>query len=121
MEQQWSQRGYESAEIACNYIKYRPRPPPQLVERIVEFLKEKVFNISYFERKIYNTCNRLAYFFIFAKYHGDLSLCWDVGCGSGQCTVLYSPYFQKVFATDISCSQIETAKSQNYPTNLDFR
>ena len=41
-EQQWSQRGYESAEIAFNYINYRPRPPPQLVERIVEFLKEKV-------------------------------------------------------------------------------
>lgn len=57
----------------------------------------------------------------FVKYPGDLSLCLDVGCGSGQCSLLLSPHFEKVLATDISCSQIDVAKSQNLPSNIEFR
>ncbi|XP_045031850.1 putative methyltransferase DDB_G0268948 isoform X3 [Daphnia magna] len=95
MAKEWSQRGYESTVIASRYVDFRPKPPQQLTERIVEFLKE--------------------------KYPGDLSLCLDVGCGSGQCSVLLSPHFEKVLATDISCSQIDVAKSQNLPSNIEFR
>lgn len=40
--QKWSQRGYESTEIALRYIEYRPKPPTKLSDRIVEYLKEKV-------------------------------------------------------------------------------
>ncbi|KZS12405.1 Uncharacterized protein APZ42_022529 [Daphnia magna] len=94
MTKEWSQRGYESTVIASRYVDFRPKPPQQLTERIVEFLKE--------------------------KYPGDLSLCLDVGCGSGQCSILLSPHFKKVLATDISCSQIDVAKSQNHPSNIEF-
>lgn len=39
---EWSQRGYETPEIASRYIEYRPRPPPELVDIVVDYLKEKV-------------------------------------------------------------------------------
>jgi 2-polyprenyl-3-methyl-5-hydroxy-6-metoxy-1,4-benzoquinol methylase len=55
------------------------------------------------------------------QYPGDLELCLDVGCGNGQCSGLFSSSFRKVLATDISPSQIEVAKTLNYPTNVDFQ
>lgn len=42
MVKDWSQRGYESTVIASRYVDFRPKPPQQLTDRIVEFLKEKV-------------------------------------------------------------------------------
>jgi hypothetical protein len=56
-----------------------------------------------------------------AQYQGDLELCLDVGCGNGQCSGLFSSSFRKVLATDISPSQIEVAKTFNYPTNVEFQ
>ncbi|XP_046637235.1 putative methyltransferase DDB_G0268948 [Daphnia pulicaria] len=94
MTKEWSQRGYESSVLASRYIDFRPKPPARLADRIVEFLKE--------------------------KYTGDLSVCVDAGCGSGQCSLLLSSHFQKVLATDISASQIEVAKSRNHPSNIEF-
>nr|CAH0111991.1 unnamed protein product [Daphnia galeata] len=91
---EWSSRGYESSVIASRYIDYRPKPPTRLSDRIVEFLKE--------------------------KYNGDLTLCVDAGCGSGQCSLLFSSHFKKVLATDISVSQIEVAKSHNHSSNIEF-
>lgn len=40
--EKWSQRGYEEVEIAKRYIEFRPRPPPSLAKRVVEYLKEEV-------------------------------------------------------------------------------
>ena len=36
---------------------------------------------------------------------------WDVGCGSGQASVALSSYFEQVYATDISASQIAQAQA----------
>ncbi len=40
-------------------------------------------------------------------------ICWDVGCGNGQATVSLTKYFQQVYATDISPSQIDSAKQHS--------
>ncbi|EFX88106.1 hypothetical protein DAPPUDRAFT_221336 [Daphnia pulex] len=90
-----SQRFFEGTEHATLYARSRPNAPSQLADKIVTFLKE--------------------------KYQGELELCLDVGCGNGQCSGLFSTSFRKVLATDISPSQIEVAKTLNYPTNVDFQ
>ncbi len=37
------------------------------------------------------------------------SIAWDCGCGNGQVANDLSPYFEKIFATDLSAKQIENA------------
>lgn len=117
MASEWSQRGYESKEIAARYIEYRPKTPLELVETTIEFLKEQVI-INF---KCRHSLHVLFNLTIFLQYSGELDLCLDAGCGSGQTTFLLSPYFKKVIATDISVAQIEVAQSQGYPSNLEFR
>ena len=69
---------------------------------------------------IYNLNFFANIFCCFLKYNGDLTLCVDAGCGSGQCSLLFSSHFKKVLATDISVSQIEVAKSHNHSSNIEF-
>lgn len=46
------------------------------------------------------------------------SLCWDVGCGNGQASVLLAERFTKVIATDPSATQIAEAVPGH---NIDYR
>ncbi len=55
------------------------------------------------------------------QYQGELELCCDVGCGNGQCSALFSTFFKKVLATDISAAQVEMAKKMNHPMNVEFQ
>ena len=108
-----SRRFFEDIAHASLYAQYRPRPPIQLANRIVQYLKEKVTKSTYF-------ITFISLSFISSKYEGDLSLCLDVGCGNGQTSDLFSPYFSRVLATDISPAQIQVAKSLNHPSGIEF-
>uniref|UniRef100_A0A3Q3XHU5 Methyltransferase type 11 domain-containing protein n=1 Tax=Mola mola TaxID=94237 RepID=A0A3Q3XHU5_MOLML len=49
------------------------------------------------------------------------NLAADVGCGSGQGTILLAPYFTKVVGIDISPTQLEMALVQSHPPNVSYR
>ncbi|GIY54888.1 methyltransf_25 domain-containing protein, partial [Caerostris darwini] len=65
------------------YSKFRLEPPQELVDIIVDYLGKK--------------CQK------------PFGLAVDVGCGSGQSTIILSPYFQSVVGCDVSKSQIREA------------
>ncbi|KAK4010020.1 hypothetical protein OUZ56_019167 [Daphnia magna] len=90
-----TERFFEGVQHAKNYATFRPRPPEQLTERIVAYLKE--------------------------KYEGQLDLCVDVGCGNGQCSTPFAHHFHQVLATDVSSAQIQVANALVHPVNVEFR
>uniref|UniRef100_A0A8C6WVM6 Si:ch211-93g23.2 n=1 Tax=Neogobius melanostomus TaxID=47308 RepID=A0A8C6WVM6_9GOBI len=45
----------------------------------------------------------------------------DVGCGSGQGTVLLAPYFDKVVGMDISPAQLQNAQANQTCPNISYR
>lgn len=51
----------------------------------------------------------------------QFGLAVDVGCGSGQGTMLLAPYFTKVVGIDVSPAQLEMAVTKNNPPNVSFR
>jgi len=111
-----SKRYFEGTEHAELYAKYRPRSPQQVVDRIINYLKEKVsWIIKYVNMFL------LCYSYWILQYDGELLLGLDVGCGNGQCSALLSPHFKQILATDISSAQIEVAKTLSHPSNLQFQ
>lgn len=55
-------RLFDAAVLAASYAKFRPQPPPTVISRVINYVKESLL----------------------AKEPIDLSLAVDVGCGSGQ-------------------------------------
>lgn len=108
-----SQRFFEGDEHASLYAQYRPDPPQELADRIVNFLKDKVS--SFYTITLFSNLK------LPLQYDGPLDLCVDVGCGNGQCSKLFASAFKKVLATDISPSQIRSAQSLRQPNNIEFR
>ncbi|KAI1885300.1 hypothetical protein AGOR_G00218730 [Albula goreensis] len=88
-------RLFEEKEHAAAYQRYRVSPPDTLIERVLAFLEEK-------KEKPFN-------------------LAVDVGCGSGQGTVLLAPHFHHVVGTDISPAQLEVAKIHGNAPNISYR
>ncbi|CAL1273059.1 unnamed protein product [Larinioides sclopetarius] len=86
---------FAGAKHAQIYAKYRPSPPKSLIKSIIEYLKLK--RDPPFKKAI------------------------DVGCGSGQSTVVLSPYFETVIGLDISEAQIECAKKFNSSRNIEYK
>ncbi|XP_038061366.1 putative methyltransferase DDB_G0268948 isoform X2 [Patiria miniata] len=87
---------FEEAAHASVYLKYRPRLPQKVFERIVEYLKEKKSK--------------------------PFKLAVDVGCGPGQSTRPLAPHFEKVIGVDVSDAQIEAAvKQTDNPPNVEYR
>ncbi|KAF8782241.1 putative methyltransferase DDB_G0268948 [Argiope bruennichi] len=84
--------GVKHAQI---YAKYRPFPPNDLVKSIITCLKKR--------------CDP------------PFKQAVDVGCGSGQSTVVLSPYFETVLGLDISEAQIECAKQFNSAKNVEYK
>lgn len=90
-----SKRYFEGNEHVKLYSKYRPSYPHDLIEKIINYLKE--------------------------KDNGPYELAIDVGCGSGQASWLLSPYFNKVIGYDVSENQIKQAKFQcSESSNVNF-
>ncbi|XP_070711904.1 putative methyltransferase DDB_G0268948 [Pempheris klunzingeri] len=86
-------RLYEAKDHAAAYLQYRVAPH-ELISRIMGFMGEKTPN--------------------------QFELAVDVGCGSGQGTVLLAPYFTKVIGTDISDAQLEMALVNSNPPNVSY-
>ncbi|RWS20695.1 putative methyltransferase-like protein [Leptotrombidium deliense] len=49
------------------------------------------------------------------------SIAVDVGAGSGQCTKLLQPYFDRVYGFDISEAQVNQAKNNNIYDNVEYK
>ncbi|KAJ0062236.1 hypothetical protein NL108_002559, partial [Boleophthalmus pectinirostris] len=78
---------------ACAYLQYRP-VPHEMVHTIMNYVKERM--------------------------PFPLELAVDVGCGSGQGTVLLAPHFTRVVGTDISPAQLENARLNQQPPNVTY-
>ncbi|XP_045567048.1 putative methyltransferase DDB_G0268948 [Salmo salar] len=89
-------RRFEVKEHAASYLRSRVPPPPQeLITEILGFLenmKERPFDLAV-----------------------------DIGCGSGQGTLLLAPHFTQVIGTDISPAQLEVALANSSTPNIFYR
>nr|XP_004225921.1 putative methyltransferase DDB_G0268948 [Ciona intestinalis] len=85
-------RFYESNSISEKYKKYRPHYPTQLATETLGDLKGKKLNFLL-----------------------------DVGCGGGQTTNIFAPYFHEVLAIDVSENQLKEAKSQNKLAHVTYK
>ena len=50
-----------------------------------------------------------------------MKLAVDIGCGTGQSTRPLAPYFENVLGFDISEAQVENAKKEDTPENVEYR
>uniref|UniRef100_A0A3B4ABH5 Methyltransferase type 11 domain-containing protein n=1 Tax=Periophthalmus magnuspinnatus TaxID=409849 RepID=A0A3B4ABH5_9GOBI len=87
-------RLFEDKDHAAKYLKYRVTPN-EVVSEIMGLLKKRM------------------------PLPGKLAV--DVGCGSGQGTVLLAPYFTQVIGTDISPAQLENAQVNQKCDNVSYR
>jgi len=58
---------------------------------------------------------------VFSQKNASNDLAVDVGCGSGQGTLLLAPHFTRVVGTDISPAQLEMAKKYVNIPNVSYR
>jgi len=88
-------RLFEGDQHADLYKKYRRSTPKFVTHKAVGYLEEKL-----------------------PRPHG---VAVDVGCGSGQNTLCFAPYFEKIYGYDVSPSQVEEArKTANLSGNVEF-
>ncbi|GAB6031147.1 hypothetical protein CHUAL_007950 [Chamberlinius hualienensis] len=87
------ERHFEEMYHAKIYDRYRPHTQQSVVDFIVDYVRE--------------------------KNGEDLNLMIDVGCGTGQNTLVFAPYFKKVIGTDISSNMITQASSVNSSSFLN--
>ncbi|KAM4731173.1 putative methyltransferase [Anableps anableps] len=88
-------RLFEGKEHAASYWKYRVSPSDHLIQQVLGFLE---------------------------KHRGrPFELAVDVGCGSGQGTLLLSKHFASVVGTDVSPAQLEVALQQAKEPNITYR
>ncbi|TMS06512.1 Putative methyltransferase [Larimichthys crocea] len=88
-------RLFEDKEHASSYWKYRISPSDQLVQLVLDFLEKQ------------KGC--------------PFELAVDVGCGSGQGTVLLAKHFTSVVGTDVSPAQVEVALQNAKEQNITYR
>lgn len=84
-----------SADQAVLYNTFRPTPPQELINRIIDFLKHK------------STLS--------------LETAVDIGCGSGQSTYVLAPFFKSVVGIDNCPEQINEAIKKSDKNNVTFR
>ncbi|XP_071035025.1 uncharacterized protein [Parasteatoda tepidariorum] len=77
------------------YSIYRKDTPEEIMSKIMHFLKE--------------------------KHEGSLDIAVDVGCGSGQSTIVLAPTFKTVFGIDGIESQIEEANNNRKSNNIVYK
>ncbi|KAE8278518.1 hypothetical protein D5F01_LYC23423 [Larimichthys crocea] len=87
-------RLFEGKDHAAAYLQYRVSPH-ELICRIMDYMETKM------------------------PKQFDLAV--DVGCGSGQGTILLAPYFTKVVGTDVSPAQLKMAVANSIPPNVSYR
>ncbi|XP_076018044.1 putative methyltransferase DDB_G0268948 [Genypterus blacodes] len=88
-------RLFEGKEHAASYWKYRISPSHHLIEKVLDFLE---------------------------KHRGrPFNLAADVGCGSGQGTLLLAKHFVSVVGTDVSPAQVEVALTHGKAPNITYK
>ncbi|CAL8267217.1 unnamed protein product [Lota lota] len=88
-------RLFEGKQHAEAYLKFRVSPSDQLIQQVVDYVEKQKGRPF------------------------DLAL--DVGCGSGQGSVLLAKHFASVIATDISPAQIEMAVAHSSMPNVTYK
>ncbi|KAL0273657.1 UNVERIFIED_CONTAM: hypothetical protein PYX00_006282 [Menopon gallinae] len=86
---------FEAESHVSTYNKFRPSPPMNMIEEIVRFTSEKI--------------------------SGPFDLAVDVGCGSGQSTEVYAPFFANVLGIDSSDAIIREARGKCKFPNITYR
>ncbi|KAM9447727.1 ubiquinone biosynthesis O-methyltransferase-like isoform 2-T4 [Salvelinus alpinus] len=89
-------RLFEEKHHASIYQRYRFVPPEEIRDIILHYLERKMGMQPF-----------------------DLAV--DVGCGSGQGTVLLAPHFNSVVGTDVSPAQLEVALEHATAPNISYR
>ncbi|XP_040212036.1 putative methyltransferase DDB_G0268948 [Rana temporaria] len=85
---------FEGKEHASCYQKFRFEPTQEILDLIFSYVDERL--------------------------HKPYGFAVDVGCGTGQNTRVFSPYFKKVLGIDISEAQIEEAKKATGSPNVTY-
>ncbi|XP_072043126.1 uncharacterized protein [Amphiura filiformis] len=85
---------YTGLKHAALYRKYRPKPCPTVINKILEFLKE--------------------------KKKAPFLLAVDVACGPGQSTSVLGEHFEFVMGCDISEAQVNEARKANAAANINY-
>jgi len=88
-------RIFEGSKHANIYAKFRPIVPDNVIEDVLNFLKQDL------DSKEWNVVV-------------------DVGCGSGQGTKKFAPYFKHVYGYDVSPAQIKEAKESEHSPNVFY-
>ncbi|XP_029386859.1 putative methyltransferase DDB_G0268948 [Echeneis naucrates] len=88
-------RLFEGKEHAASYWRYRISPSHHLIQQVLDFMEKK-------------------------KVH-SFELAVDVGCGSGQGTLLLAKHFASVVGTDVSPAQLEVALEHAKKPNITYK
>lgn len=91
-------RLFEGTSHAQAYALFRPQTPSLVAEKTLDFMKRKSLPTS----------------------SGVYDCMIDVGCGSGQSTSVFAPYFKKIIGIDPSKNQIEQAIKNNVHSNITY-
>ncbi|AWP12837.1 putative methyltransferase DDB G0268948 [Scophthalmus maximus] len=88
-------RLFEGKKHAALYLKYRVSPSDHLIQQVLGFLEKQKGR--------------------------PFELAVDVGCGSGQGTLLLAKHFASVVGTDVSPAQLELALQHAQQANITYR
>ncbi|XP_077393375.1 uncharacterized protein LOC144030713 isoform X2 [Festucalex cinctus] len=88
-------RLFEGKEQSASYWKFRISPSDDLIQHVLTFVEK--------------------------QKGGPLLLAVDVGCGSGQGTMLLAKHFESVVGTDVSPAQLEVALQHARAPNATYR
>ncbi|XP_039257994.1 uncharacterized protein LOC120334553 [Styela clava] len=91
---------FNGDEITKFYVQHRPSYPSFISEVIMKYIHKQ------------KNCN---------SEKGRLMKMLDVGCGAGQSTHMFAPYFESILGIDVSDSQIKHASEHNPNKNVEFR
>lgn len=90
---------FEGAKHAAIYSKHRPKSAPEIAVKAVEYMNEGREE----KRTVF-----------------DLAV--DIGCGNGQSTAMFAPYFNEILGVDPSENQIKHAQSNNtHPAKISYK
>ncbi|XP_029315555.1 putative methyltransferase DDB_G0268948 [Cottoperca gobio] len=88
-------RLFEGKKHASSYWKFRISPSDHLIKEVLDFMEKQKGR--------------------------PFELAVDVGCGSGQGTVLLAKHFASVVGTDVSPAQVEVAMQHAKEPNITYR
>lgn len=86
---------FKGTKHALLYSKFRPSPPEDFIRSIIKFVGEKI--------------------------QGPFKQAIDIGCGSGQSTIVLASHFEKVTGFDISEAQIKAAEKDRSLPNIKYK